>query len=86
MHFIYVLKSKKDDNLYIGCSADVEKRLKEHNVGKVRSTKSRVPFVLVYKEAYQDKYEAFFRERYYKTAKGKKEIKEKISRQNWEIV
>lgn len=79
MYSIYVLKSKKDNNLYIGCTSDVTERVKYHNDGRVSSTKSRRPLVLIFKEDYSDKYEAFYKERYYKSAKGKKEIKEKIN-------
>ncbi|MFH1894471.1 MAG: GIY-YIG nuclease family protein [Patescibacteria group bacterium] len=78
MQVVYVLKSLKDNNLYIGCTSDIEKRLSEHNSGKVGSTKGRIPFKLIYKENYSDKYLAFDKERYYKTAKGKKELKNKI--------
>jgi putative endonuclease len=79
MYTVYVLKSSKDNNLYIGCTSDIGKRLSEHNGGKVRSTKSRIPFNLIYEEEYKDKYEAFNKERRYKTAKGKKELKLKIN-------
>lgn len=78
MQTIYVLKSEKDGNLYIGCTADINERVKYHNSGRVFSTKNRRPLVLIYKEEYLDKYEAFQKERYYKSAKGKREIKEKI--------
>ena len=78
MYSVYVLKSEKDGNLYIGCTSDIEKRIQYHNSGKVFSTKSRRPFVLIFKEEYKDKYEAYNNERYYKTAKGKKELKLKI--------
>jgi len=78
MYSIYVLKSEKDGKLYIGCTSDIENRLYYHNSGKVLSTKSRRPFNLIFTEAYVDKYQAFKKERYYKTAKGKKEIKNKI--------
>jgi len=78
MYYIYVLKSEKDGNLYVGCTEDISKRLEYHNNGKVLSTKSRRPFSLVFKEEYRDKYQAFNTERYYKTAKGKKELKDKI--------
>lgn len=75
MYFVYVLKSKKDGNLYIGCTKDILERIKYHNSGKVRSTKSRIPFEILYSETYDNKYEAFNKEKYYKTAKGKKELK-----------
>lgn len=55
MFYVYILKSLKDSNLYIGSTNDLRRRVAEHNEGKVRSTKSRVPFSLRY-------YEAFFSE------------------------
>jgi len=78
MHTVYVLKSGKDNNLYIGCTSNLEKRLILHSSGKVFATKSRLPVNLVYSEIFEDKYEAFFTERFYKTAKGKKELLKKI--------
>ena len=62
MFFIYFLKSKKDNKLYIGCTNDLRKRLKEHNSGLVRATKSRLPLYLVYYEAYLAKQDAYKRE------------------------
>lgn len=86
MYYIYVIQSQKDSNLYIGCTHNIEERLKYHNDGKVRSTKNRRPFILLYHEQYNDKYLAYNKERYYKTAKGKKEIKMKICIQSCGIV
>lgn len=78
MHWVYVLRSKKDGNFYIGCTSDLEKRLLQHSKGRVRSTAHRLPLDLIYKEGYDDVYEAFRKERFYKTPKGKKELKEKL--------
>ncbi|MBS3140223.1 GIY-YIG nuclease family protein [Candidatus Woesearchaeota archaeon] len=79
MYTVYALKSLKDNNLYIGCTSNINKRLSEHNNGRVKSTRNRKPLKLIFKEGYVDKYEAFKKERYYKTAKGKKELKNKIT-------
>jgi len=62
MFYLYVLKSKKDGNLYIGSTNDLRKRLAEHNTGKVFSTKSRTPFELIYYEAYKSESDARSRE------------------------
>ena len=62
MFFVYILKSRKDSNLYIGSTNDLEKRVKEHNKGKVSSTKLRTPFELVYYEAYKAESDARNRE------------------------
>ena len=78
MYKVYALKSLKDGNLYIGCTSDLAERIEMHNKGNVFSTKSRLPFELVYSEEYVDKYEAYKMERFYKTAKGKKILKDKV--------
>ncbi len=63
MFYMYILKSLKDSNLYIGYSSDLKRRLVEHNSGLSRSTKSRRPFKLVYYEAYLSQEEAQHREK-----------------------
>jgi predicted GIY-YIG superfamily endonuclease len=35
-----VLKSIKDKKMYTGCTEDLRKRFREHNIGKVNSTKA----------------------------------------------
>jgi len=62
MYYVYVLKSEKDGNLYIGSTNNLERRIHEHNSGWIRSTKSRVPFKLVYFEAYTAEQDARLRE------------------------
>ena len=53
MFYVYLIKSKKDDNLYIGSTNDLKRRLLEHNGGLNFSTKFRRPFELIYYEAYK---------------------------------
>ena len=53
-------------------------RLHAHNSGRVRSTKSRRPFELIYTEVYENIYEAYKMEKFYKTVKGKMLLKKKI--------
>ncbi len=52
MHYVYVLISEKDQNLYIGSTPDLKRRITEHNSGKSFSTASRRPLKLLYYEAY----------------------------------
>ncbi len=81
MHFfVYVLKSEKDNNFYIGCTSNLQNRLKQHLSGKVLSTKARLPLKLIYKEFFIDKYEAYRVERFYKTAVGKRVLRKKINK------
>jgi putative endonuclease len=66
-----VLKSQKDKKLYIGYSANLQKRFLEHQKGEVESTKYRRPLELIFYEAFRDKRDAMRREKYFKTDKGK---------------
>ena len=78
-YFVYVLKSLKDKHFYIGMTCDLEKRIKAHNFGKVRSTKGRRPLELIYHEKFTDKTEAMKRERFLKSGQGRLFLKEKLS-------
>lgn len=62
MFFVYMLKSKKNENLYVGYTNDLKRRFKEHNDGKNISTKHKLSFELIYYEAYKSKGDARHRE------------------------
>ena len=62
MFYVYVLKSIKDNNLYLGFTNNLERRIKEHNRGFVSSTKFRKPFELIYVEGYKSEKDARNRE------------------------
>ena len=62
MYFTYILYSLINNQYYIGCTNNLNDRIKRHNSGKVRSTKSYKPWKLVYKEAYNTLSEARKRE------------------------
>ena len=63
MFYVYVIKSKKDNQFYFGSTNNLNRRLDEHNAGLVFSTKSRGPFELVYYEAYKSESDARKREK-----------------------
>ncbi len=71
MYYVYILKSKKDDGLYIGFTENLRQRFKEHNNKENQSTKSRTPFTLIFYESYVNKYDALRREKYFKSGKGR---------------
>jgi len=75
-YFVYILKSEVTRNSYVGHTANLEKRLVEHNNGKSLSTRSKKPWTLVYKEEYPTRSEAISRERYLKS-NGRLEFKAK---------
>ncbi len=76
--FTYVLKSKLDGKFYTGFTSDLEKRLSEHNLVKVYSTKGRIPFEKVYFEFCLNMDDAIHREKYLKTTYGKQYIKNRL--------
>lgn len=75
MYIVYVLRSLKDNKTYVGCTKDLDNRVKEHNNGEVKSTKSRAPLVLWYKEEFKDKFEAFEREKHFKSSWGRRQLR-----------
>lgn len=62
MFYIYVLKSDKDHELYVGSTKDLRRRIREHQQGRSFSTSFRRPFALVYYEAYRNEQDARTRE------------------------
>ena len=70
--FVYVLISDKDMSQYVGMSENPDKRLNEHNAGKVKSTKSKIPWRIVHLESFENRIEARTREKYLKSAAGRR--------------
>lgn len=73
--YVYLLLGIKDERTYLGSTLDLEKRLKEHEDGYCKVTKSRRPLKLIYTEKYPTIDEARMRERHLKTSSGRKELK-----------
>jgi len=44
-----------DSAVYVGFTADLVGRIKQHNQGKTKSLKHKIPLKLIYFEAYLDK-------------------------------
>ena len=78
MFYTYVLKSNKDNKLYIGWTDDLKNRIKQHQSGLVISTKNRLPINLVYYEACLNKENAIKREKEFKTGFGRRYLKNRI--------
>ena len=77
MYYVYVIYSPSHNRYYKGLTQDIEKRLREHNQGHTRSTKAFKPWVLVYHETFADIGEARKREKYFKTAAGRRYLRDK---------
>ena len=82
MTYVYILESEKTGRYYIGCSDDIEERLKKHNMGMVEATKKFRPFQLKLKQEFQNLTEARAVEARLKKLKRKDYIKKAIKNQN----
>ena len=78
MQYVYILKSKKDGKNYVGYTKNLKLRFEQHQKGQVISTNNRRPFILVYYEACINQQDAIHREKYLKTAYGKRYIKSRL--------
>ena len=72
MYYVYVIQSIVYLNRYIGSTDNVKKRVAEHNKGKCRYTKGRIPWILIYQEQFNTRAEAMKRERFLKSGVGRK--------------
>ncbi len=78
MYYVYVLESKIDGGFYIGCTSNLKKRIKEHKLGHIVSTKKRLPVKLIYYEASLNRKDSFHREKYLKTTYGRRYLKNRL--------
>jgi len=62
-HFVYILQCA-DQSLYVGCTNDLDRRIKQHNNSKwgAHYTKIRRPVVLIHSEEFKTLVEARRRE------------------------
>ena len=78
MYYAYVIKGIDNDFYYKGHCEDIQKRLTQHNTGMTESTKGYRPFKIVYSENFETRDEAIKREKYFKSAAGRRYLKSKL--------
>ena len=76
--YFYILRSKKNNKLYLGYTNNLETRLKQHNSGTEIATKPNIPYELIYYSAFKNKKDALECEKYFKTTAGWKRIKQML--------
>ena len=81
MFYTYVLKSVNHNFLYKGHCQNLEERLIQHNSGQTESIWPYIPFTIIYTETFQTRQEAIKRERYFKSASGRRFLKNKLASQ-----
>ena len=77
MFYVYVLQTN-NGNFYTGYTNNLKSRLAEHQVGRVVSTKRRLPVKLIYYEACLNQQDATHREKYLKSSWGKRYINTRL--------
>jgi len=77
-YYVYVLKSTVINRRYTGSTENLPSRVKNHNDGKVKSTKPYRPWQLIYYEAHSSKTLARKAEIFYKTGQGRRQLKKKL--------
>jgi putative endonuclease len=78
MFYAYVVRSVNFPFLYKGHCENIEQRLRQHNSGMTESIRKYAPFEVVYFEEFQTREEALLREKYFKSAAGRRFLKSKL--------
>jgi putative endonuclease len=74
----YVLYSDTHKRLYIGQTDNLDRRLLQHNKGKVPSTRAYLPYKLIYTESFDRRIDAVKREKELKNTEGRRLLKKFI--------
>lgn len=77
---LYILESQKDNSYYVGITNNLRRRIEEHNLGKVFSTKHKIPFKLIFSQDFPDKAAAMAKEKQLKSWKKRKAIERYINK------
>jgi len=75
---VYILYSVSVDRYYVGQTSNLEDRLKRHNEGRNKYTKSGIPWKLVYQESFESRSEAMTREEKIKSSKSREQLRRYI--------
>jgi putative endonuclease len=78
MYYLYILISTKYKKTYVGITDNPTRRLMEHNRGESNYTKRYIPWIILYTEKYKSRILARKREKYFKSAIGRKWIKNNL--------
>lgn len=74
MFWVYVIKSQKFNWYYVGLTANIKKRISQHNNKKVRSSQFYAPFYLVQSKVFESRLEARDYEKYLKIRSNKERL------------
>ena len=75
MYIVYVLKSEIARKSYVGITDNLQRRIEQHNSGNSFYSRRYMPWKVVYTEKVEDRKVASKREKYFKTAAGRRYLK-----------
>lgn len=78
-YYAYVLQSEIDGSFYKGHTENLENRLNQHNTGRTISTKQKAPWKIIYFEEFESREAAIKREKYFKSAAGRRFLNKKLN-------
>ncbi|MEO8233048.1 MAG: GIY-YIG nuclease family protein [Ignavibacteriota bacterium] len=75
MYFVYAIKRKNRNYIYVGLTNSIGRRLAEHNEGTNKTTKPYRPFSLIYSEQFETRIQAREKEKFLKGGTGSEFLK-----------
>ena len=78
MFYVYILLNEAKTRTYTGVSDDVDKRLAEHNAGRIKSSRPYRPYKMVHIEPFETLKEARQKEKFYKSTTGRRRLNEML--------
>ena len=76
MYYVYILLNDAKTRTYTGVTDDVNKRLADHNDGRVKSSQSYRPYKVIHTESFETLSEARQKEKFYKSTTGRRRLKD----------
>ena len=78
--YVYIIRSATSpEQEYIGATADLKRRMTDHNAGKSSHTAKFIPWELMWYSAFSDKYRALEFEKYLKSHSDRAFAKKRLT-------
>ncbi len=75
MYHVYILFNEEKTRTYTGVAEDVNKRLTEHNAGRVKASRPYRPYNIIHTESFETLKEARQKEKFYKSTTGRRRLR-----------
>ena len=75
MYYVYAIKSRQHEWIYVGMTEDAIVRFHQHNNGEEKITRPYLPFEMIFSMECVDRIEARKYEKFYKSGRGKKYLR-----------